>query len=215
MKLITNFKDYYDFVQGEYGIDPKAVYERVCMTPNGHKGGMFVPEFLRPVPFFQNEHEEEAYHSHRKEPNLYRLAICGIMYYVAEENGTLFHGPRSWANEKEKSKGLFWFPKKLNTSGHLQPTDVNEKHKCPVILMSRHSKWEDHPSYNQADVLNLRLKDFQFAKVIPPKDMFLMLTNFLLKDRPKTEKPVDPKDQNKQRIVAHGFDLKSSFRKTK
>lgn len=225
MKIISNFKDYYDFLQGEYGIDPKAVYERVCKDASGHKISLYVPEFLRPRPFFNNEQEEQQYDEQRKQPRLYMLAICGRIYCATEQNGVLMHGPQAWPDNIDKediylhlilkknkklNDMLSAYPEKLHRDlykYHLRTTDLNEKHLCPVILLEEGTEF--------ANILNPRLSDFQFAKVIPPKELFLMITDFLLKERPMQEKKVDPKERNKQRILAHGFDLKKSFRKDK
>ena len=34
MKIISKFKDYYDFLQGIYGVDPLLVLDRTKGTPN-------------------------------------------------------------------------------------------------------------------------------------------------------------------------------------
>ena len=94
MKIISNFKDYYDFLQGEFGVDLKAVYERICKDGSGHKAGVYVPEFMKPRPsIFHSKWEEEQYDKRRQRPTLFRLAICGRIYCVSEQNGVLLHGP--------------------------------------------------------------------------------------------------------------------------
>lgn len=223
MKIISNFKDYYDFLQGTWGQDPKAVYERVCMAPDGKKEGIHVPEFMRPSEPNENDERNPMQHTYSgKEPRLYYLAICGTIYCIGEEKRNLYHGPQTWSSPKEKDDGLTWFPFKIRRQAeinHLKKTDLNEKYSCPIIL-THPNEWckREDGSWGYgalSDVLNPRLKDFQFAKVVPPEQMFLMLTNFLLNLNNVEEKPIDPKEKNKQRIVAHGFDLKTSFRKPK
>ena len=228
MKLITNFKDYYDFLQGEFGIDPKAVYERICKDGSGNKIGLYVPVFKRPKPsFFEREWDEEQYDNEQKKHKLYLIAVCGTIYCVVEQGGTLTHGPTSWDDgageftdrmdvflgSKKTHELIARYPRDIGLDMrvyHLKRTSLNEQYKCPVILLERY-----HDGDLYANVLNPRLSDFQFAKAMPPKQMFLAITNFLLKDRPIEERKMDPKDRNKQRILAHGFDLKTSFRKDK
>lgn len=80
MKLISNFRDYYDFLQGSYGIDPKVIYERICLTAVGDKwkkAGLYKPDYTKPEwgqPDYLDRPTrtvEEAW-----------LAICGKIYCV-------------------------------------------------------------------------------------------------------------------------------------
>ncbi len=180
MKIVSEFKDYYDHLQWERGSDPKVTYERVPRFADGEPAN-FVPEFLRPRPYFGTRKEADVYWERRKKPNLIVLAVCGRLYCIAEEGGTLKHGPRFWSDPKADSVGIAAFPASIRARStvHLRQTDLNDRHRSPVILLK--DGWGLEP-----DVLDPCLANFKFDKVLPPEAMFMALTDFFLKYRPSS-----------------------------
>lgn len=204
MKIISNFKDYYDFMVNKYGIDPKVVYERV------QRGGMYVPDYIK----ISKERTEE-----------WVVHFCGKKYYVYYAFGDWYYGkgvldldetkyPEKWLDiytYKKVTEFNTWKsgyePKKSRWFGtvrgaekiHGGPTDINEKENCPIVLTS--------PLVNFT-VLNPRLSDLNFAKVIPPEDAFITISNWLTRENPIIDYRTD-----KEKVISHGFDPKTSFRK--
>lgn len=88
--------------------------------------------------------------------------------------------------------------------------DVHFMTRCPVIggkiSFERNQRYGDFVA-----VMNPCLKDVQFIRVMDPTIMFQELSMFLGGVLSNNDKP-EPVD-NKYKIVAHGFDLKESFRK--
>lgn len=83
MKIISNFKDYYDYVIGVYGIDPKAVYERICETEtevNGKKewvkSGLYKPMHLTTDIRVAS----------------YMIGFCGTIYCIYWMDGKFYFG---------------------------------------------------------------------------------------------------------------------------
>lgn len=197
MKIISNFKDYYDFLTGKYGIDEKCVYERVCSTEGQDgkwwKAGIYKPKHLEPGAVYSFD----------------MIAVCGTLYCCFFYRGKYYFGAEA-ANH---------IPKVVNSDGyathttehinlaksfHLQKTDINEKEQCPVVLVE--NKW----SGMEATVKNIKLSDFDFAKVLPAEEIYIQISSFLLKEKPVVDNRTDV-----QKIVGKGFDKKTSFRNTK
>lgn len=206
MKIISNFKDSYDYLQGTYGIDPKAVYERICSTEeiqNGKrswvKSGIYKPNHI-------TDKGRELAYGETYENNLYEyiLAICGTLYCVYYHKGIFYHGEAvEVLREKKLGEHQTFYGASHNKYLHLHPTDLNEKENCPVILVDTNSY--DRKLY--ANVLNPKLTDFSIAAIIPAEQLWIKITNFLLR-----EIKIDDKRTDKQKIVGKGFDHKTSFR---
>ena len=82
---------------------------------------------------------------------------------------------------------------------------------CPVLTIDWDPSEKDRYRRQLVGLMNPRLADIQFYRVMPAPLVFQELSMFIggvlsNNDRPE---PVD----NKYKILAHGFDLKDSFRK--
>lgn len=208
MKIISPFKDYYDYLMGIYGVDEKVVYERVCQSnsrSNWTKTGLY-----------KVDSHLDCYGKY--EPTIYYLAICGRIYISIEHQGKFYFGIEGYKQLKgykcvsealdEESylgyeKGDYWY-NKFDNNGIIDqaPTDINEKDNCPVILLNRYKRREFSSQFK-----NVRLSDFGINQIISPHDMYIMISNFLSR-----EKPIEDKRTNVEKIVGHGFDKKTSFR---
>ncbi len=212
MKIISNYKDFYDFLIGQYGIDPKVVYERVCMTKNGYdkdtkwsKTGLYKPSYITAP----SEQEISPYYQPSSPVEFAPIAICGRIYCVYIYNKKFYFGDNYEALEKIKSKIQKTYRGVYNTNlgyseYHLRPTDINEKENCPVCLLA----WGWGGFY--ATVKNVRLSDFGIGQVISPNDAYIMISNFISREKVIVDKRTDI-----QKIESHGFDKKISFRKGK
>lgn len=116
MKIISKYKDYYDYLQGIYGIDNKIVLDRT-------KGRVIYPATF------------DDYYSKSI------ISICGLTYDVAvDEKGnayvgkTLLHIPNIKIN-KEKTTVYIKDFFNSRTAYMLAPykTNINEELKCPII----------------------------------------------------------------------------------
>jgi hypothetical protein len=200
MKIISNFKDFYDYLQGIYGIDPKVVYERICMTQNSYskdakwlKAGLYRPDCMT-----IGNHDKVEFAP---------IAICGRIYCVYIYNKKFYFGDNYEALEKLKSKiqkdnRSIYFDNLYYAKYHLKPTDINEKENCPVCLLS-HS-WSGF----HASAKNVRLSDFGIGQIISPNDMYIMISNFISREKVIIDKRTDV-----EKLTSKGFDKKTSFRK--
>lgn len=206
MKIVSNFKDYYDYVIGVYGIDPKAVYERICETEievkrkkEWVKSGLY-----KPIHLTTNTRVAS-----------YMIGFCGTIYCIYWMDGKFYFGreyygiARQFSGLAQSQKYRDW----VYPQYHLTKTNVNDLFNCPVVVMRGHLWRQDSYNIHQkwwAQVKNPRLSDFGFASKIPANTCFMELTNFLLKEKEIVDNRTD-----KEKIVSKGFDLKSSFRNVK
>jgi hypothetical protein len=197
MKLISNFKDYYDWVIGaKFGIDPLVVYERI---PGSHgwrgKSEVWKKEGLfRPVHVTIPEH---------KEPETYHLHVCGTSYIVTHYRGDFYFGKDGLeCYDKPVSKALDWLSQGRDQYGmhhHLTDTPLNRKYNCPVLLEHTLSMYR-----------NVRLSDFSLGSILPAEDLYIRLVEFLTYEKPVTDDRTDV-----ERLQSKGFDKKISFRHRK
>ncbi len=197
MKIISNYKDYYDYLAGVQGIDEKIVYERIQVAKKYNsswvKGGIYKPLHLD-IPETENERVI--------------IAICGTVYTVLYDNGNYFFGSEIEAHIAQKKKTMFGMDLREAAqlaAIHQNPTKLNNKYQCPVLRC--------HYSYTneeglEADLLNIRLSDWRIGKILPDEEIWLQISQFLSK-----EKPIIDSRTDKEKIEGHGFDYKKSFRK--
>lgn len=200
MKLISNFKDYYDYLIGaKFGIDPKVVYERVCSTEGKdsewHKSGIYRPLFLD----FPDKYES------------WMIQFCGMSYYGHHYQGKYYYGQNAeeqlpyhidgttrdtCRDARPNDAPIF---NKWGMKLYENPIDHNQRTNCPIVLIQGASV-----------IKNVKLSDFGFASIIPPEEAFLKLTDYLSR-----EKEIVNNQTDKEKIISHGFDTKISFRKEK
>ena len=111
MKIISKHKDYYDYLQGIYGIDNLLAYNRGEVTR---------------VDLFEEPFSREDINEHK-------LAIGGDLYAIFEHKGKLYHSAEDLKVLSEitrkKHGGYVW-------SDYNKPTDINIKRREPVLFNS-------------------------------------------------------------------------------
>lgn len=206
MKIISKFKDYYDYMAGIWGIDEKIIYNRQPFTLNykGEKLPASPPRIEYPI-LNDRYHPTYVY--------LKYFAVCGVAYVFVPFDNKIYYGTEikelfdnhsikniedlkyNYSNYVEYN-GISW--RGEDSTIHNKPTKLNDIHNCPII---------------QADIdgnvnyLNPKLSEFDFGRIIDPQTLYLGLSNWLSR-----ETPIINNMSNKEKILSHGFDLKTSFR---
>lgn len=192
MKIISKHKDYYDYLQGIYGIDDLLVYDR------------------RFSHFAKPDLDSNVF------CNSYIFAICNKLYNVYHYKDKFYY-TLDELKELEKilyidkvnivgSRTQFRAPNDWNKLQG-RPTDVNTALRQPILLNVPYlGTW----TYKDMRFSPVILDDFKFAKIIPAHDIFVEVSAFIawMKDNP----PLPNNQTNTEKIVSHGFDLKKSFR---
>lgn len=205
MKIISKFKDYYDYLAGSYGIDEKLILDRT--------------KFVNKFPYGENE--------------VVRFFICGFVIEGLFRDGKFWYGSeleqfsqkhfRNWgnfgnyyyvpANKANPTWGgsdsrVLMSPMKFKDWMQVQETIAyqnrkeevcpNDKYDCPIIISSYSSDGYE---------MNPILSEYQFHKVFSAQDIWLMLNEWLGR-----EKQINEMRTDKEKILSNGFDLKTSFR---
>lgn len=187
MKIISNFKDYYDYLTGIYGIDPKVVYERKLEVYNP-SDIMYLSVLGKKYLYVRHNNKvyitlEELKDLYKKK-DLDKLDKDYIKKYLKGDN-----------------KNEWWI--KDNFINDYPSSEANNKTGKPVLAHTY--KWNDE-YLNDWSVC--RLKDFQFNRILSAEEIFLQLTDWLSYKEPEIKTP--PEDMN--RFESKGFDKKTSFR---
>ena len=199
MKIISKYKDYYDYLQGVYGVDEKLVLDR------------------------RSENIKVSKHTGK-----HVLVICGKVLEFLCINGVFYFGKDiERFNESELLKKTFSLDKKpkylvnpnINQKNYWNfcrfyydglSEDVyniyNLKElskECPIFLyhVSSETIWQRFPS----------LVELGVNKVIDAHTIWNELSNWL-SNKITSSEPQQPVGDDKVRLLSAGFDLKTSFR---
>ena len=193
MKIISKYKDYYDYLVSKYGIDNKIILDR--------RDG-FVLKNIRPI-------EKGSY-------RVYNLHICGVQYdvvvsskkewFVTEEE------KRALELRIRKAKGIknqYWgWGRDNDTKFYVEhdlveilptPSEKNDRYNCPVILGARTGSGDEYP----------RLKDFKMTRILPPDEIYQKINAWLSE---RNEKKIVDNRTDIEKVQSAGFDKITSFR---
>ena len=205
MKIISKYKDYYDYLAGVNGIDEKLILDRTKFYPT-------------PASIMFSEGKLLKFH------------ICGLMIESIFVDGKFYCGELSkkiaipWGrntynygynrnaethyNVRLKGGGaaaVAKFPYTYNIKG---AENINEVLNCPILLQVDFGGDISHRRTNY--VKFPVLKDYSIGSLLPPEKIWNMLYDFLAKS-----KDIPDTQTDKEKIIGKGFDYKHSFRNTK
>lgn len=212
MKIISSFKDYYDFIAG-YDTDPRKVFIRKM----GHYGSGQEPQLRQVVlnrgPSAPNLYFlGEVWFCDQNIPYLKDL-VSGLFYYDYDQiPGKLIQDADSLSKEiryyrrQEITPPLSMhfgrYKLKYRWRQHKDPpVNVNTKFKCPILF-------SEYEGFGSRNVANGKLGDIRFSEFKSPQDAFTELYNWIPYLEPAM--PSDPTDMS--RFENKGFDKKTSFR---
>jgi len=215
MKIISKFKDYYDYM-AYLGVDNKVVYERhtassaemvrVNKRPNSWFPGpdrwehfdhwLIICNKAYRLPLWVTDFTKDVKDHFKKE-----YTLISVEQYIERENKGL--------DERYRGK---WFrrnkPRYMDMSD-FEPRDV--KCKYPIVANMSYSKDDNlfiHPErWGEHIIINPRLIDYGFASRIPAEQVWQELSMFIASTEVKMLEITD-----EIRAQQKGFD-KTSFRK--
>jgi len=193
MKIISKYKDYYDYLVGKYGEDPLVVLDR--------------REYE--LPFFSTD-DIQKIDLYVAGKNIQGLYFHGKFYYGNSiEPFSTKHKDFLWLKYHDgyeyfaiKSK---YFGQNIRIRKNIIDSDVNIKTGCPILLKKQfvNNKKDDIKNYYKFPIL----KELGLAPFIEAEDIWVMISNFLS----KKDLVIDNRTNN-EKIINAGFDLKESFR---
>ena len=220
MRIISDFHDYYD-VGMQNGIDPQLPYRRFRREEkiDPCRSGLFYPSYFddycvkkykvlflgfagKIYPFFEyaNDSHEMAY--------LFDFDKIDFKYFDDTMSDIIWHCRRSKSRKMESRQILAWIKNDLKTivayKDKKELLDLFDKFKTAIFV---------HRLEHTTIIINERLNQYGFQKVLPPMQAFQELEMYVgsYLTRPAIEEPPIP---DKIKAEIHGFD-KYSFRKDK
>lgn len=194
MLIVAKYKDYYDYLSGIWGADPKIVLKRdsefVVQEPEEGDvftfiiGGNMIQYFFKDgKAHFGKDVEKYDEKYYYNSENFYQVA-------------TDFGKNRRAINPvaKEVLSGYDFLNKKYNA-----PILFNHSTRRVNI---EHDTYHTYPLLSSTDI----------AKFIPPEDMYKMISDYISKEITERENLISSEPDNNNKIISKGFDLKKSFR---
>ena len=231
MHIISKYKDFYDSIVGQVGIDKSIIFERLIndfwFDTRGEDSFRW-NKIDFPHYSFSNKLLTETSRSY----NLFLVGFCGKMYIAAKINSTVKTGlfsPDTKVNTsfiygldnikadicKYKEDPDYFKNKNLKEINHIE-SFVNNKNVLELFYTYKTPQFVLYPVNNNTSNENLHinaaLKDVQFFKVFDPfqayQEIEMYITGVLgINNKPMIE------IADKHKIIGHGFDYKYSFRK--
>ena len=229
MKIISRFKDFYDFSPQMLGFqpDPVPLYMRDTVNYKSDINEDFV-ELDEKIPYEVSE--IEGFFRRCEDYEFSVIVVCGTGYFIAEKKGKKYYvkcnygdyfGYRSLFNKK---KDLFITDDISTVYKYRLPDIISKKIGAPVyrLVATKLNKyvansWKGYR--NWAVVLDRHtpvLQEYGLGKIIDPNKLYQDIEYWLtsvLASSPDTVPPVEV--ANDYKIIAAGFDLKGSFRNIK
>lgn len=191
MKILSKYKDYYDYLSGIYGEDPKIVLDRRQFTKK---------EFSRPekITLYICGWIYEGYFYKDKFYWGDNLKLLGKYYDKSNDKNYDFRFLRETKPFVEITNPDYRYGEvRVHVSKYKDNEFINLKENSPIIIQSLRNDYSKFPI----------LKDLGISSVLPAQELYLMLTEWL---SPK-ENTIDNRT-NKEKILTNGFDLQTSFR---
>jgi hypothetical protein len=193
MRIIDKRKDYYDYLMGVYGRDELLTYDRRGGTHIGNSYSWVIG-------------------------NVVKVAVVGLefTFFRDKDDGWLWspeellrytqkHGktPDGYGGWRETTPQTIEEATRLHRLYNDTPTDLNNTLREPVLIKTGRSTWERLSN----------LSDLKFARVMDSHTIYTEISNFLgwCNDNP----PLPDSMTDRDKVLSHGFDLKTSFRKCK
>jgi hypothetical protein len=201
MKIISKYKDYYDYLVGIYGIDEKLVLDRTKFD---------IPSYSNVVTF-------------------YICGKCIDGYYDAKDERFYFGDDILKKFPKKEKRYSKWYLRimgddtddahevvhitvegsRFGQYANLTILDdkryTNEKMGCPIMCSGK-VNYNQNPTYYHFP----KLDETGIAKMLPPHEIYMLLNKWLGKDKVFTDNRT-----NEEKILSAGFDKKISFRNIK
>lgn len=198
MKIISKYKDYYDYLIGVFGEDSKLILDR---RGGGNKFILNDGEVV--IVCIGNKRIEGIY----KDDNFYYGSDLKKFH---NESKISLWGLKSWGRKYDNTKDIIYtysyFKHSIDfiLSKVILNTTLNSENNCAILLYRTNIKGELVETFRFPI-----LKDLNIPSILSARDAWIILNDYLSS---QIKEPVVPIGDNNIRIQSHGFDLKTSFR---
>jgi hypothetical protein len=230
MKILSPWKDYYDFVAHQYGGgDPKIVYVRKRISPLEESGFESTIEVEMDGKFPLYRLDDLIDWKERETKRVAYLIVAGKAYVLQKKANIWTDSMRSddvntyrvqslnYFEEFNKSHSRRWLTiHRVEELGKEYSffVELSRKVKAPMfVIRNVGRKFGSDKLYVDVAGQCPILQEIGMPALIPATQMYQDLAYFMgntIKEHPDTEPPVEV--SNNCKIVNAGFDLKQSFR---
>ena len=237
MKIISKFKDFYDYKVTKYGVDEKLVYTRVTKnfrnSPRLFSINKTQPDYNNKILFVGDKivlifkTEEKLYTQFDLEDiellkaKNSNVRVKNFSYYMKDSEITFLDGNTIFVNSfinidlydllKMNRKTFYNFFIK-NKKDFFDIDEENNFFNEPIVLIEFLENVTDHDNRRSISVYKKTYNPnlSQMGVYIDEDFIWQNLVEFLSNKR--SEKEISPEVSNENKILSKGFDLKTSFR---
>ena len=237
MKIISKFKDFYDYKVAKYGVDEKLIYTRVTKnfrnSPRIFSINKTQPDYNNKILFVGDKivlifkTEEKLYTQFDlKDIELLKaknsnVRVKNFSYYMKDSEITFLDGNTIFVNSfinidlydllKMNRRTFYNFFIK-NKKDFFDMDEENNFFNEPIVLIEFLENVTDHDNRRSTSVYKKTYNPNLSQLVIYFDEDFIWqsLVEFLSNKR--SEKEISPEVSNENKILSKGFDLKTSFR---
>ena len=237
MKIISRFKDFYDYKVEKYGIDEKIIYNRITKIfrnfPRIFTKNEVQPDYNNKILFVGDKivlifkTEEKLYTQFDlKDIELLKaknsnVRVKNFSYYMKDSEITFLDGNTIFVNSfinidlydllKMNRKTFYNFFIK-NKKDFFDIDEENNFFNEPIVLIEFLENVTDHDNRRSTSVYKKTYNPnlSQMGVYIDEDFIWQSLVEFLSNKR--SEKEISPEVSNENKILSKGFDLKTSFR---
>ena len=237
MKIISKFKDFYDYKVAKYGVDEKLVYTRVTKnfrnSPRLFSINKTQPDYNNKILFVGDKivlifkTEEKLYTQFDLEDiellkaKNSNVRVKNFSYYMKDSEITFLDGNTIFVNSfinidlydllKMNRRTFYNFFIK-NKKDFFDMDEENNFFNEPIVLIEFLENVTDHDNRRSISVYKKTYNPnlSQMGIYIDEDFIWQSLVEFLSNKR--SEKEISPEVSNENKILSKGFDLKTSFR---
>lgn len=186
MKIISKYKDYYDYLAGVYGVDDLLILDR-------RSGTGYTVTGIRNI----------------------ELVVCGVYIRIITDGSVNYESAEAAyaarVNGAIYRYNYFRDPIVIDLTTEYERAKIELGYNRPNEIIALSKKYPIFIYEYSESIPFPMLKPLGIAKIIPAEKIWLMLSQWLSDRITEGEKPV-PIGSDKTRILSAGFDLKTSFR---
>lgn len=191
MKIISKYKDYYDYLKGIYGEDPKLILDRRDFSYFTDSGFDYI------VTMAVCDKLIQGLYCAKEKRMIWGKELDNYMEPVDDSGWIKGYTHRMIGRENKWTDYQNRYL--INT---IRDCNLNTEYDCPILIVDRRNKINTRFS---------RLSDMDFHKVYTAEQLWILLSEWLGR-RITDKEPTVPIGDDSIRIQSHGFDLKTSFR---
>lgn len=213
MKIISKFKDYYDYLSGIWGEDPLITFVRKpdtlryisyydCFKVKVYIGGMLIEGLCYKGNFYYGD---TLLPFSSKPP-----------HYLTLGTSNFSSGPleREYGINNTKVENLIYIERETLRDDHIDPYNNLFIQKKPIVDVNNINEKEGSPvvvEINKERYKDCCLKDLNVSSILSAEEVYKLISDWLSLQRTKAEDRPDTRT-NTQKVESHGFDKRTSFR---